>query len=225
MFSDIDFDHPEVIQNVKDWASWFIETTGISGFRLDAIKHIDRKVVADLVSILTDAMGAENFYVFGEYWVADYESKVDYLEDIEYGFDLVDVKLHMNFFDASKQGESYDLSRIFDGTLMKENPWNAVTFVENHDTQHGQSLESFVEDWFKPLAYGIILLNESGLPTVFYGDYYGVEGEFGQTSFQESLINYYLFAVRLRMVINMIILMMRMLSAGLVKGMKLFQMV
>ena len=41
-------------------------------------------------------MGAENFYVL-ENIVADYESKVDYLEDIEYGFDLVD-KLHMNYF-------------------------------------------------------------------------------------------------------------------------------
>lgn len=187
MFADIDFSHPEVIQNVKDWAEWFIETTGISGFRLDAIKHIDREVVAELVTILTDRLGAENFYVFGEYWDPTFETKADYLEDIQYEFDLVDVKLHMNFFEASKQGESYDLSKLLDNTLMKEKPWSAVTFVENHDTQRGQALESFVEDWFKPLAYGVILLSQDGFPTVFYGDYYGVEGEFAQASFQEVI--------------------------------------
>lgn len=187
MFNDIDFSHPEVIQHVQDWAKWFIETTGISGFRLDAIKHIERTVIAKLVKILTDNLGPENFYVFGEYWNADFETKKDYLEDIDYEFDLVDVRLHMNFYEAGEQGKAYDLRQIFDGTLMADSPWNAVTFVDNHDTQRGQSLESTVQDWFKPLAYGIILLSQDGYPTIFYGDYYGIEGEFGQAAFQEII--------------------------------------
>ena len=37
---------------------------------------------------------------------------------------------------------------------------NAVTFVDNHDTQYGQSLQSFVDDWFKLLAYALILLRQ-----------------------------------------------------------------
>lgn len=187
MFNDIDYDHPEVIQNIRDWTKWFVETTGIRGFRLDAVKHIDRAFVGEYIKELTEIIGEDKFYVFGEYWNADYEAKEDYLEDIDFEFDLVDVKLHMNFHQASKEGGNYDLRKIFDGSLMKNNPWNAVTFVDNHDTQAGQSLESVVEDWFKPLAYGIILLSNYGLPTVFYGDYYGSEGDFAQTSFQQVL--------------------------------------
>ncbi|HGD4310216.1 TPA: alpha-amylase domain-containing protein, partial [Streptococcus agalactiae] len=61
------------------------------------------------------------------------------------------------------------------------------TFVENHDTQSGQALESRVEDWFKPLAYGLILLRQQGTPCLFYGDYYGIQGEFGQPSFKEVI--------------------------------------
>jgi len=57
------------------------------------------------------------------------------------------------------------------------NPLNVVTFVDNHDSQQGQSLESWVEDWFKPLAYAIILLRKDGYPCLFYGDYYGIDGE------------------------------------------------
>ena len=41
MYSDLDFKHPEVLKNIYDWADWFVETTGVKGFRLDAIKHID----------------------------------------------------------------------------------------------------------------------------------------------------------------------------------------
>ena len=66
------------------------------------------------------------------------------------------------------------MSEIFDGTLVKENPDKAVTFVDNHDTEPGQALESWVLDWFKPLAYSLILLRQEGLPCVFYGDYYGI---------------------------------------------------
>ncbi|MCD8071869.1 MAG: alpha-amylase, partial [Alistipes sp.] len=32
-------------------------------------------------------------------------------------------------------------------------------------------------DWFKPLADGLILLNEKGYPCIFFGDYYGMGGK------------------------------------------------
>ena len=35
----------------------------------------------------------------------------------------------------------------------------------------GQALESFIESWFKPSAYAIILLRNAGYPCIFYGDY------------------------------------------------------
>ncbi len=34
MYADLDFKHPEVIQNIYDWADWFMETTGVAGSRL-----------------------------------------------------------------------------------------------------------------------------------------------------------------------------------------------
>ncbi|MCZ0902175.1 alpha-amylase, partial [Microcoleus sp. HI-ES] len=84
---------------------------------------------------------------------------------------------HYNFHYASQQGGNYDMRRILDGTMMQQQPAHAVTFVENHDSQPLQALESVVEPWFKPLAYAIILLRREGYPCVFYGDYYGAEYE------------------------------------------------
>lgn len=186
MYADIDFKHPEVIENLNQWAAWFIETTGVQGFRLDAVKHIDSFFMKNFIQQITDKYG-EDFYVFGEFWNGDEQSNNDYLASIDYKFDLVDVALHHNLFRASQEGENFDLSTIFNGTLASNHPESAVTFVDNHDTQRGQALESTVGEWFKPAAYALILLREAGLPCVFYGDYYGISGEFAQQDFQAEL--------------------------------------
>ena len=47
----------------------------------------------------------------------------------------------------------------------------------NHDTQPYQALEAPISGWFKPLAYALILLRDSGYPCVWYGDLYGIKGE------------------------------------------------
>ena len=186
MYADLDFKHPDVIKNLYDWARWFIETTGIQGFRLDAVKHIDSFFMGNFIRDILQEYG-DDFYVFGEFWNNDEAANNDYLENIDYRFDLVDVKLHTNLFEASQKGDEFDLRTIFDHTLVKNHPESAVTFVENHDTQRGQALESTVEEWFKPAAYALILLRESGLPCIFYGDYYGINGEFAQQDFREEI--------------------------------------
>jgi alpha-amylase len=51
------------------------------------------------------------------------------------------------------------------------NPFHAVTFVENHDTESRRDLvQKNIQPEDKPLAYAYILTSE-GLPCVFYKDY------------------------------------------------------
>jgi alpha-amylase len=69
------------------------------------------------------------------------------------------------------------MRKVLEGTLMQLRPTQTVTFVENHDSQPLQALESPVEPWFKPLAYAIILLREQGYPCLFHADYYGARYE------------------------------------------------
>ena len=69
-----------------------------------------------------------------------------------------------------------DLRHIFDGTLVATEDVNAVTLVQNHDSQPGQALSAPIEDFFNPLAYAFILLREKGYPAVFYGHLYGISG-------------------------------------------------
>ena len=139
---------------------------------LDAVKHISFQFYKELLQQVRTELGS-NIPAVGEYWNTDLGRLLYYLDAVNQEMSLFDVALHYNFFNASQAGRDYDLRQIFDNTLVRERPESAVTFVDNHDTQYGQSLQSFVSDWFKPLAYAMILLRESGIPCVFYSDYYG----------------------------------------------------
>jgi len=172
MGADLDFKNQDVVEECKRWGKWYLEFTGVTGFRLDAIKHIPATFYRDWIQYLRDVTGKELFTV-GEYWTGDVYKLHNYINVTEGKISLFDVPFHYNLSAASKD-ENYNLSQIFEGTLIKENSPMAVTFVDNHDTQPGQALDSFIEPWFKQSAYSLILLRETGYPCVFYGDLYGI---------------------------------------------------
>ena len=174
MGASLDLNHPEVQEELKRWGLWFVQTTGIDGFRLDAVKHMKFTFYNEWLNDMRTRYREELFTV-GEYWSPVLEALRNYLESTEGALSLFDVPLHFKFHEASRKGADFDLRSIFQDTLTALDPVKSVTFVDNHDTQPGQSLESWVDDWFKPLAYALILLRREGYPCVFYGDYYGIE--------------------------------------------------
>jgi alpha-amylase len=70
----------------------------------------------------------------------DVKTCTDYINKFafEQQFSLFDCPLHYNFAEAGNAGKDYDLRKIWDGTLVQAQPIDAVTLVENHDTQAGQ---------------------------------------------------------------------------------------
>jgi alpha-amylase len=134
--------------------------TGAAGFRLDSIKHMDEQFISGFVRAVRAAKLADysNLFVLGEYWNGNVNILTAYLDRLNIApFTLFDVPLHYNFKRASDAGESYDLRNILAGSLVQARAGNAVTFVDNHDTQPGQSLESWIGPTFKPHAYALIL--------------------------------------------------------------------
>ncbi|MBC7959288.1 MAG: alpha-amylase [Vallitaleaceae bacterium] len=182
MFSDIDLNHTDVVNELKNWSAWFINELHIDGFRMDAIKHMDANFVKLFFEHIR-SQGNEEFFVVGEYWNPNLGKLQGYLEREDYDMHLFDVGLHYNFVEASQSGRDYDLSKILYDTLVSAKPMNAVTFVDNHDSQGGM----YVGDWFKPISYALIMLRYDGYPCIFYGDYYGISGEFPRTGFQEMI--------------------------------------
>ncbi len=174
MFADLDFDNPEVINEINKWGVWVSNELNLDGMRLDAIKHISDHFIKQFLETIRKEY-KDDFYAVGEYWKRDINALSMYLENVGYSVDLFDVPLHYNLFEASKNGKNYNLCYLLKDTLVEKHPNYAVTFVDNHDSQKGSSLESEIEDWFKPSAYALILLMKDGYPCIFYGDYYGIK--------------------------------------------------
>ncbi len=176
MGADIDLNNMDVVNELTSWGKWYVSIADLDGFRLDAVKHIRASFFVDWLHDVRDS-SEKSLFAVGEYWNANVDILKKYLQDTKGTMSLFDSPLHYNFYDASIAGGNYDMSKILDHSLVEEEPNKAVTFVDNHDTEPGQALFSWVQDWFKPLAYSIILLRQDGIPCVFYGDYYGISHE------------------------------------------------
>lgn len=194
MGSDIGHAHPDVAAEIIAWGKWMVRTFPLAGFRYDAVKHYSRAFARQFVAAVREearkvraeqgkepfneeAIGPPMFGV-GEYWSDDTEACLKYLGEFgDEQFSLFDAPLHYNFKEAGDKGHDADLRKIFDGTLVQARPIDAVTLVENHDTQAGQALASVVSAQFKPMAYATILLRKDGYPCVFLGDLDGCHAD------------------------------------------------
>ena len=172
MGADVDFNNPVVVKELEKWGKWYLDFTGVDAFRLDAVKHIKSGFMADWIRCMKEKRG--DLQCVGEYWNRNLDTLKWYIDKTNSTIPLFDVPLHYNLYEAANSNGNYDFARIFENTLVKEMPSLAVTFVDNHDTEPGQALYSWIPDWFKPLAYALILLRKDGLPCIFYGDYYGI---------------------------------------------------
>lgn len=184
MYADIDMTNNDVVEELKNWGKWYIDTTHIDGFRFDAVKHIKFSFCKDWITYLRNTYN-KNFFAVGEYWSGDVRKLENYLHCTDGVMNLFDVPLHFNFVTASYH-KDYNLSNLLNNTLTKSYPEKSVLFVDNHDTEPNQALESWVQPWFKPLAYTFILTRLEGIPCVFYGDYYGIP-EFDIPSLKQQL--------------------------------------
>ncbi|WP_160257640.1 alpha-amylase [Bifidobacterium cuniculi] len=100
---DVDFSSPRVREELTRWGQWFVETTGVDGFRLDAVKHIDSTFFAPWLAHMR-TVGHHPRFAVGEYWGYDAPTLQRYLADVDHSMTVFDVPLHLRFRDASEQG-------------------------------------------------------------------------------------------------------------------------
>lgn len=172
---DVHLTEPKVMDELVHWGTWYLNTSGADGLRMDALKHMGRDFTMAWLEKMREETGRELFTV-GEFWTHDLAELRKFIGE-DRTLALFDVPLHFALHRASWSRGEYDLRAIFADTLVDADPTMAVTFVENHDTQEGQSLQSPVAEWFKPAAYALILLREAGYPCVFQADLDGAGGE------------------------------------------------
>ena len=171
--ADVNLHHPAVREELLKWGEWYLETTGVDGFRLDAVRHMSTDFLAWWLGELRAGRGDRELFAVGEFSAGDGSELVDFYDRVGGSMDLFDMPLQHRLHEASEAGEGFDLTTVFAGALVAQRPEIAVTFVDSHDTQPGQTIGTWVKDWFKPHAYALILLRRDGFPVVFAGDYDG----------------------------------------------------
>ncbi len=152
-FPDLCHDVPYV----QDWlwkrsdgvSKYYRDVIGFDGWRFDYVKGFAPWVVKEW----NNYTGG---FSVGELW----DSNVDYLNwwANEANSSVFDFACYYKMNDAF---DGNNLSILYDDMMWKRNPYKAVTFVTNHDTDEIQN---------KVLAYAYILTHE-GYPTIFYKDY------------------------------------------------------
>lgn len=173
MYDDIEHRNPFVREELNSWGKWYHDQIGFDGVRLDAVKHQSPDFYKEWLQLLRANTG-QNLFAVGEYWAPGRLDLLQkYISATEGTMMLFDSSLQHNFHVASNMGGDYDMRQIFNETLTLANPESSVSVVANHDTQPLQKLEAPVENWFKPIAYALILLRENGYPCVFYPDLFG----------------------------------------------------
>lgn len=124
MFADLDYSHPEVEQDVLDWGVWLSKKLPLKGIRFDAVKHFSEEFLRKFITNM-DQVHEEGWFFVGEFWKDSLDDMCHYLERMGKKFSLFDAPLVYNFSKLSKT-EDADLRTVFDDTLVKTVPVNAV---------------------------------------------------------------------------------------------------
>ncbi len=168
---DLDFSNPALRAYMIENTLWWIEETGVDGFRLDTMRHVPH----DFWHEFSMAIKAEypDFYLLGEVWTNDVKQLESYHQE---GIDgLTNYSLYEGIREAfSDGGESYTLIQALrKETQLSDPEWNGL-FIDNHDNARLLSVGSEGEAHVKQsLAF---LYTYPTIPILYYGTELGLEG-------------------------------------------------
>lgn len=176
---DFNQDNPEVKKYLLDMTKWWIEQTGLDGFRLDTFRHVPVSFWKEFIA-LTKSINP-NFYSVGEvfdgpvFQLADYQTstKIDGLLDYPIYSAVKEV------FGAS-EGSANSLAGVMTNSMETyDNPYLMGTFIDNHDVPrfiHPLQVLSESERIAKLKQALTFMMTYTGIPIMYYGTEIAMEG-------------------------------------------------
>lgn len=181
---DLNVENPEVVEETKRIASFWLDSLGVDGFRVDAIKHLvegDRGArvehlpgthvflrdwAAHLASVKPDV------YTVGEVWDSIGAILPYYPDQMTSHFMF---QLSDDILESVKAGNA---SRLYGGYLRLQDtlpPHRYAPFLRNHD--QSRTLTVLEGDERKARMASALLLTLPGTPFVYYGEEIGISGD------------------------------------------------
>ena len=73
MGCDVDLNNVDVVEELTNWGKWYLQTTNVDGFRMDAVKHIRASFFEDWLEELRE-FSSKPLFTVGEYWSNNLEA-------------------------------------------------------------------------------------------------------------------------------------------------------
>jgi glycosidase len=185
---DLDTENPLVIQYLFQNSIWWVETTGLDGYRLDTFPYVPRKFWAawhlalrrlypnltTVGEVFHPDPSVTSFFMGGQKRYDGIDSGVTTLFDFPLYFALRDLLQH--------KAPTEQIAEILRHDSLYNRPDSLVTFFGNHDVARLASAASdagghIQDEGLKTLqlAYGLTLTLR-GIPQLYYGDEIGMPG-------------------------------------------------
>ena len=172
----LNLSHPDVRAHLFDAVRMWMDRFGIDGLRLDAADCLDFDFMRELHQITKQKRS--DFWLMGEVVHGDYNQwanpdTLDSVTNYEAYKGLYSSLVDINYFEIA-----YSLNREFGPEGIYKN-FTLYNFVDNHDVDRVASkLKNPV--WLYPLY--LLLFTMPGIPSVYYGSEWGLEGVKGPWS-------------------------------------------
>lgn len=203
---DFNFQNTDARKFSVDNAIWWIEQTGIDGFRLDAVKHIEDSWLLDLRARVTadvESVTQQHFYMVGETFTGDKGLIKYYVDPITKLDGQFDFPLRVALARTVLMRKA-PMSELADFLASNDTYYGSgvmSTFIGNHDMPRpihfAQDTPVWSNEWDdgKNLAWNnkpglpggmsaferlgnafTVLFTTKGIPLVYYGDEIGLPG-------------------------------------------------
>jgi alpha-amylase len=178
---DLNYDTPEVTEEIYDISRFWLEEVGVAGFRLDAIKHI-----------IEDGENQENTLATRE-WLANYHAFIESVDPeallvgevwsasalaAPYSGTSVDIVFEFDLAESIIQSASFGVASAVENQMETildlYAPGQYATFLTNHDQNRVASQMRGDVPNLKTAAS--IYMTLPGAPFIYYGEEIGMTG-------------------------------------------------
>jgi alpha-amylase len=169
-FAHVHSDPPNYVSDgLTDAVDWLTRSLDVQGYRIDHVPGLS----TDFLHAFLDRKSLAGKYSVGEYFNGDRGVLRNWINDpagMNGRCSAFDFALWGAFLRLSNRPDQFNMGDLDHAGLAGTDPFRAVTFVENHDTESRPDIipQHVIKN--KTLAYAYILTSE-GLPCVFYKDY------------------------------------------------------
>ena len=188
---DLNQSNPKTLTYLIQNAIWWIEYSGLDGFRVDTYSYNDKEGIANWTKAITDEY--PNFNIVGEVWLHNQaqiaywqkDSKIGALQNFNsYCPSVMDFTLHDAIgvmFKEDNASWNDGMIKAYDNFVndfLYQDIDNLMVFAENHDTGRINEIYNGSLDHYK-LAMTLVATTR-GTPQIYYGSEIGMRGDKGK---------------------------------------------